>query len=353
MSDFPPSQNMVAKLAGVSRSTVSRVFSNHPGIPKETRDRIIKISEELGYKKNAVVSMLTAQVRSSRLRKTESTLAYITSQTTPEMMDISSTYYQFFLGAKKRAEELGYALDVIWRKESLMTSERVTKILQARGIQGLIIAPRPKAFAHISLNWSKFATASIGHELPAPKVHFAGASHYAIIDKALRMLKKYGYRRIGYAILPDSDSYSNHAFCSRYCFYRDMLPKAQQLPFFFNPMGREYPNREGLEKWLKQHQPEALICVGPDVPLWLREIGLSVPEDIAITDLCLADESGEIAGVSEMPQLIAASAVELVVEQIHHNTLGVPEYPKSVLFNGKWVDGKTLPRLKRTPEKRS
>lgn len=112
------------------------------------------------------------------------------------------------------------------------------------------------------------------------------------------------------------------------------------------PMGRDYPTQARLEKWVKHHRPEAVICVGPEVPLWIREAGLSIPQDISITDLCLADESGEIAGVFEMPQLIAATAVELVVEQIHHNALGVPEYPKSVLFNGKWVDGKTLPRLK-------
>ena len=39
----------VAKLAGVSPSTVSRVCNNNPAISKETRDRVRRAIEELGY----------------------------------------------------------------------------------------------------------------------------------------------------------------------------------------------------------------------------------------------------------------------------------------------------------------
>ena len=39
----------VAKLAGVSPSTVSRVCNNNPSISKETRERVMKAVEELGY----------------------------------------------------------------------------------------------------------------------------------------------------------------------------------------------------------------------------------------------------------------------------------------------------------------
>ena len=33
----------IAKIAGVSRSTVSRVINNYPNVPKETREKIEKI----------------------------------------------------------------------------------------------------------------------------------------------------------------------------------------------------------------------------------------------------------------------------------------------------------------------
>ena len=44
----------IAKRAGVSPSTVSRVCNNNPSISKETRDRVQKIIEELGYELPAV-----------------------------------------------------------------------------------------------------------------------------------------------------------------------------------------------------------------------------------------------------------------------------------------------------------
>lgn len=48
----------VAKLAGVSHTTVSRAFRKDSKIKQETYDRIMKISEELGYVPNQIASSL-------------------------------------------------------------------------------------------------------------------------------------------------------------------------------------------------------------------------------------------------------------------------------------------------------
>ncbi|NMA87532.1 MAG: LacI family transcriptional regulator, partial [Tissierellia bacterium] len=45
--------NDVAKLAGVSPSTVSRVISNNPKISKATRKKVLDCMNELGYYPNA------------------------------------------------------------------------------------------------------------------------------------------------------------------------------------------------------------------------------------------------------------------------------------------------------------
>ena len=43
----------VAKIAGVSTSTVSRVISDNPRISQTTKDKVLKIMDELGYYPNA------------------------------------------------------------------------------------------------------------------------------------------------------------------------------------------------------------------------------------------------------------------------------------------------------------
>lgn len=52
----------VAEKAGVSIGTVSRVMNNKSGVSKRTRERIIEISEELGYSPHKRVSLTTTQI---------------------------------------------------------------------------------------------------------------------------------------------------------------------------------------------------------------------------------------------------------------------------------------------------
>lgn len=48
----------IAKLAGVSRSTVSRVINNYPNVPEETRKKVLKVIEEHDYVPHASARML-------------------------------------------------------------------------------------------------------------------------------------------------------------------------------------------------------------------------------------------------------------------------------------------------------
>lgn len=48
----------IAKLAGVSRSTVSKVLHNYPDIPEETKQRVMRVIQEHGYRPNGLVQAL-------------------------------------------------------------------------------------------------------------------------------------------------------------------------------------------------------------------------------------------------------------------------------------------------------
>lgn len=51
----------VAQRAGVSRSTVSRVFSPGRSVQEQTRQRILRVAQELGYHPNALAQALTSR----------------------------------------------------------------------------------------------------------------------------------------------------------------------------------------------------------------------------------------------------------------------------------------------------
>jgi LacI family transcriptional regulator len=51
----------VAKKAGVSRATVSRVVNNYPHVSKKVRDNVLKVIDEIGYNPNVVARSLASR----------------------------------------------------------------------------------------------------------------------------------------------------------------------------------------------------------------------------------------------------------------------------------------------------
>ena len=51
----------IAELAGVSRSTVSRVVNNQAGVRPEVRDRVLAVIDQTGYRPNAAARSLAGQ----------------------------------------------------------------------------------------------------------------------------------------------------------------------------------------------------------------------------------------------------------------------------------------------------
>jgi len=103
----------------------------------------------MGYRPDPMLSSLMAY-RSQNMKKGqyEGTLGWITNYPT---RDGWHEYEKvgIFVGAKRRATELGYKMEVFWLREPGMTSRRITEILIARNIQGLLFIPQPRSRAHL------------------------------------------------------------------------------------------------------------------------------------------------------------------------------------------------------------
>ena len=335
----------IARHVGCSHATVSRALANHPKISDATKHRVRKVAHDLGYTRNAVVSQLMTQLRQSRSVKIQAALGYVVSFPTPQIEGTGApNYSHYYHGAKARAEELGYHLDILWRNEPRMTRKKFDKIVATRGIRGVIIAPRPNPIGHVSLDWTRVAAAAVGHPQPRPKIHRALAGHYQIIHTALRTIMKYGYHRIGLAVFPELDRDAHLAFSSRYALHSSQVVSSERLPALCAGTSAGDPSFADFKKWYRKHRPEVIISGGPVVLGWMRELGISVPDEAALVDLSMPEPLPEIAGMCERTAVIGACAVDLVVEQLNYNRLGVPEIPKAVVVEGVWVDGKSLPR---------
>jgi len=59
--DRAPSIRDVARLAGVSYQTVSRVLNHHPSIRETTKARVTQVMEEIQYRPNRAARMLVTR----------------------------------------------------------------------------------------------------------------------------------------------------------------------------------------------------------------------------------------------------------------------------------------------------
>jgi LacI family transcriptional regulator len=337
----------VARVARVSHATVSRALRNHAAIPFETCRRIQALAEKLGYRRNVVVSMLMSQLRKYPRSPYQGTLAFVTSDPTADGWKTGKPYnVRSFKGAQDRAGYLGYRLEEFWIKAPEMTAKRAQGILQARGIRGLIIAPLPKALGHITLDWSHFASVTIGYTMNLPHLHSAKNDHYHTASLALRKLRSLHYKRIGFVLSPLSDKYSNGVFTARYLLHSHNNANSETIPIFSKTedvFGTGEEQFEAFKKWYKQYRPDAIVCMGQRVLGWLERIKVSVPRDLGVVYLDIHNAEAEhVSGVDECEEVVAGAAVELLVQQIEHNDLGIPGSPKTVLMEGRWVNGETV-----------
>lgn len=103
----------VAQIAGVSRSTVSRVINNYSNVPSETREKILKVIDELGYIPNT-----SAQVLAGKKSRTIGLFIYGDNNDKSKILDngLSFGYYLDFINrVLKESLKLDYQLlvDVI------------------------------------------------------------------------------------------------------------------------------------------------------------------------------------------------------------------------------------------------
>ncbi|GIH08453.1 LacI family transcriptional regulator [Rhizocola hellebori] len=130
--------NDVARLAGVSHQTVSRVLNNHPSVREETRERVLKAVRQLNYRPNALARGLAG--RRSRVIGVVSfdTILYGPAAT--------------LLGVERAARRAGYGISIV-ALEKLDRAGVVAAVdaLTEQSVAGVvIIAPLLTAAAAVS-----------------------------------------------------------------------------------------------------------------------------------------------------------------------------------------------------------
>jgi len=180
----------VAKMAGVSRSTVSRVLNNRKEVKKETRVRVQEAISKLNYAPN-----VTAQALASQATKTIGVVSF----------GMKSFYSSFMDGIYYYADELGYG--TIFGVNNPVNKTKINYLNMMNGrVDGIIFLGETVTHQELlRLLESNYAVVLIENDIRFPGLINVNIDNYHGAYQATKYLINLGHEKIGH-IMGDPNS---------------------------------------------------------------------------------------------------------------------------------------------------
>ena len=332
----------IAELAGVSLMTVSRVLNDSPRVAPHTRERVRAAARSLNYQPDPHLARMMHQVRSRKASRERAVIAVVRDTPSPPFVQDPAHQYVSLPDIAHRAERQGFRAEEFWLGSGGLNARSLGRILQARGIEGVIVSPHSSQVWCAELDYTPFAAATFGYGLQHPSLHRASTNMILGIGLATETLRARGYRRIGLAVTQWVNERSQNTYSGAMLHFQQSLPADDRVPLLLFP-GNALGECAGMfAQWMKTHRPDALISLDAFVPEWLAQLGLCVPEDLGLVVHDWTEGMRGFAGIDHRRGHVAAAAVDMVATQLLHNERGIPEVPKQTLIPPVWVEGASV-----------
>lgn len=339
--DRVPSLTDVARRAGVAVATASYALRSHPKIPEITRSRVRAAADALGYRVNATIGRLMAELRSDRPESGLTSLAWINCHAERDIYHTRPWLGLWLKGARAHAALLGWRLDEMWMHDPALGPSRLRQVLRTRAVPGLLIAPTHTSGGVFEMDCADFGVAALARTFRHPRFHQAAADDFANTITACEGLRGLGYRRIGFYSTPLVCEWTDQRQVGAFLQASLAIPSAQRLPPLVHTED-EPGDLAAFQRWFRRWKPDAIITPSRQQYEWLLQMGVRVPGDCGLAHLNLGVDVPGWAGIDPQIEWIAASAVDMLVGQIHRHETGPPPVPKELLIKGLWVQGSTV-----------
>ncbi|MGI5373582.1 LacI family DNA-binding transcriptional regulator [Streptomyces sp. CA-251387] len=170
----------VAEKAGVSRALVSIVFRDLPGAGRETRERVLRVADELGYRPDNAARLL------ARGR----------SRTLGVMFTVHQTFQADLVeGIYPEAERLGYEVLLSATGQGRTEAKAVEALLSHRCEAVILLGPDAAA-ADLDALGHRTVAVSVGRRVPQARVDSVHTAEGKGVRQAMDHLVELGHRRI-------------------------------------------------------------------------------------------------------------------------------------------------------------
>lgn len=334
----------IAVQAGVTQATVSMSLANNPRIPLPTRERIQAIAKRLGYQPNPYISTLMRMRRQGKPLKGKPVLALVCAMPTEAGWSNHSapTIRDMREGARERATMRGYRAQEFWLHRDGMSNERFSEMLHARGIQGMLISPLGEGDPPPLLRWDYFSAVCLSVPLPSLAITTVCNDHYFSCLQIMRECHRRGYRRPALMLRRAHQMRFQGRWEGGYRVGGEMFPEMKLTPPLYID---DVSDGSILHAWLLREMPDVIIRPADDgLTEMLARAGWRVPEDIGLALLACPRQGGPTTGVYQNGHLIGALAVDTLVSLVERHERGLPQQATTLMVEGQWNEGTTLPK---------
>lgn len=170
----------VAAKAGVSRALVSIVFRDQPGASRQTRERVLRVADEIGYRPDNAARLL------ARGR----------SRTIGVMFTVHQTFHtNLIAGIYPEAERLGYDVLLSAATRSREEAKAVEALLGHR-CEAVILLGSDAEPAYLDALARRTVAVSVSRRVPQAHVDFVHSAEGKGVRQAMDHLVELGHRRI-------------------------------------------------------------------------------------------------------------------------------------------------------------
>ena len=321
----------IAKLAGVSRATVSRVVNNYPHIKPDVRERVQQIIAQTGFQPNLIARSLASD---------RSGIIGLIIPNNPRMVFTDPFFPTLIHGITQAINRRNLTLSLFLFHSKEEETRTIHSILNTGLIDGLIITAdrKEESFVpHFMQRGMPFVL--IGRpESKQDDITYVDTDNIAGGFAATEHLICLGYRRIAVV-----SSAMNTAGDDRLLGYKKALeaygiPLVPELITF-----GDFSMQSGYEafKSILEHRPDAVFVASDTMALGVvraaREVNLHVPEDLAVVgfdDLPPALQTHPALTTFQHPiEQLGVIAVDLLSELLTDQD----NAPTHIILNGKLV----------------
>lgn len=329
----------VAKAAGVSVSTVSRVLNDKLDVAKETQDRVISVIEDLGFTTNLAARSMRSQ-KKNLIGLIMPDIAY------PFAIEVMKGVNQAI--AESEFDLLVYTTGDVRKTGRAYAEQKYVSLLTNSISDGVIIvAPVVAEFN------SGEPIVSIDPVMSNPSYPSVHATNYQGSTEAMNYLLNLGHRRIGYISGRAELESSNRRLQG----YRDALQKAG-IPIDEELIASgEYTTQTGIlgsRKLLSLDNPPTAIFSSNDqmamgVYQVCQELGIRIPEDLSLVGFDNIPES-KYLGLTTVDQFILEmgyTATQMLIKIIN----GIPLHDQIFKMQTHLVERNSCRKISESVEK--